>query len=322
MSKHLLFVTSTRLGDAVLSTGVLKHLIDANEGPRVTVACGPVAVPLFAAVPGLERVIPLAKRKYSLHWLDLWREAVTRFWDVIVDLRGAPLTRLLPAKRRFGLPKDRTLGHRVEMMGRVAGLAAPPGPHNWTSAADRARAAALAPAGGPVLALGPTANWRGKIWNQGCFAELAARLTDKGGCLAGGRVAVFGLEAERPQVSDFLASLPEGRVIDLMGRVSLTEAAAVMARVDIYVGNDSGLMHLAAASGTPTIGLFGPSNEDHYHPWGERCAVVRGTPYDEIWPANFNHRTTESLMGGITVEQVASAAERLIGSKAARWKNR
>ena len=49
----ILFVTASRIGDAVLSTGVVDHLIRSHSGARVTIACGPVAAPVFSCVPGL-----------------------------------------------------------------------------------------------------------------------------------------------------------------------------------------------------------------------------------------------------------------------------
>jgi heptosyltransferase III len=61
--------------------------------------------------------------------------------------------------------------------------------------------------------------------------------------------------------------------IDLSGRLSLPEVAACLSRAVIYVGNDSGLMHLAAATGTPTLGLFGPTSCTEYGPAG-RCTAV------------------------------------------------
>ena len=64
---NLLFVTATRIGDAVLSTALLAHLLELHPGARVTIACGPAARPLFAAVPGLERVIVMEKRRFSGH---------------------------------------------------------------------------------------------------------------------------------------------------------------------------------------------------------------------------------------------------------------
>ncbi len=95
----ILFVTATRIGDAVLSTGVLGHLVDRHPGARVTIAVGPAAAPLFEAVPGLERIVVLAKRRWSLHWLALYRDVAIARWDLVVDLRGSALPYLLSRPR-------------------------------------------------------------------------------------------------------------------------------------------------------------------------------------------------------------------------------
>ena len=91
----ILFVTATRVGDAVLSTGLLSHLIDRFPGARFTIAAGPDAAPLFEDVPGLERLIGLPKRRWSLHWLTLYRAVALRRWDMVVDLRASALARRL-----------------------------------------------------------------------------------------------------------------------------------------------------------------------------------------------------------------------------------
>jgi ADP-heptose:LPS heptosyltransferase len=70
-----------------------------------------------------------------------------------------------------------------------------------------------------------------------------------------------------------LAALGE-RAVDLVGRLELPVVAAVLARSAIFIGNDSGLMHLAAATGTRTLGLFGPSRSAEYAPAGRRAAFV------------------------------------------------
>ena len=72
---HILFVTATRIGDAVLSTGLLSYLVERYPGARLTIAAGPAAAPLFEAVPGLERIIVVQKRRWSLHWLALFARA-------------------------------------------------------------------------------------------------------------------------------------------------------------------------------------------------------------------------------------------------------
>src|SRR3546814_13713048 len=77
-----------------------------------------------------------------------------------------------------------------------------------------------------------------------------------------------------PQARPVLqAAGPRG--VNLFERGDLLTAAACLERADFFVGNDSGLMHLAAAAGTPTLGLFGPSPEARYRPWGPTASFVR-----------------------------------------------
>src|SRR5436305_15029458 len=97
---HILFVTATRIGDAVLSTGLLTHLIERYPHARLTIAAGPVGAPLFEAVPGLERIVVLEKQRWSLHWLPFYAAVATRRWDGVVDLRGSGLAGLWRADGR------------------------------------------------------------------------------------------------------------------------------------------------------------------------------------------------------------------------------
>ncbi len=310
---RILFITSTRVGDAILSTGLLNHLITENPGARVTVACGPAAAALFQAVPGLERVIVLEKMVFSLHWPVLWAMTLGRFWDAVVDLRNSPMFYLLAARRRWRLGSTGENGHRVRQLAAVLGLEAePPSPRLWATDHHRNTARRLLPDGPPVLALGPTANWRAKTWRAENFAGLIERLTAAAGILPGARVAVFGRDDERPSALGLIESIPEDRRVDLVGRVDLLTAFACMERSALYIGNDSGLMHLAAASDIPTLGLFGPSLDELYAPWGRRTAVVR-TPesFKEIFPRNFDHRKSDTLMDSLTVDMVERAAREL-----------
>ncbi len=120
-------------------------------------------------------------------------------------------------------------------------------------------------------------------------------------------------ESERPRAQPVLDALPADARIDLVG-LSLTEAAACLERAALFVGNDTGLMHVAAAVGAPTLGLFGPSDERHYAPWGERAGFVR-TPESHAaltGGPGFDHRTTGTLMDGLTVAAAEAGARRLL----------
>lgn len=310
---RILFITATRVGDAVLSTGLLRHLIEENPDARVTVACGPAAAGLFEDVPGLDRLIVLDKMLWSLHWARLWGLAIGCVWDVLVDLRNSSIYYTLPSKQRYRMGRSRDDAHRVRQLARVMGLEdTPPAPRLWLSGEHRQLGQRLIPDGGPVLAVGPTANWRAKTWAADSFAEVVRRLTAPDGILPGARVAIFGRDDERPQALPLIDSLPDERRIDLVGHLDLSQVAACIERTAFYIGNDSGLMHLAAAVGVPTLGLFGPSREDLYAPWGEKTASIR-TPesFTDVFPKNFDHRNSPSLMDSLTVDAVEQAARAL-----------
>ncbi len=315
---RILFLTSTRVGDAILSTGLLAKLIAEHPDARITVACGPAAEPLFEGVPNLERIIVLDKMMYSLHWVGMWGATVGTFWDVLVDLRNTPMTYLMAASRRYRLIRSEDVGHRITLLASFMGIAGePPSPKVWLTPESIKAAETLIPEGAPVLAIGPTANWSAKMWGAGSFVELIERLTGPEGILPGARVAIFGRDDERPMALRVIDSIPEARRIDLVGHLDLLSAGACIKRADFYVGNDSGLMHLAAAMDTPTLGLFGPSLEELYAPWGPLCAVARADKsFDEIFPENFDHRNTSSLMDSLTVDNVETAARQLWGRAA------
>jgi ADP-heptose:LPS heptosyltransferase len=316
----ILFVTATRIGDAVLSTGLLGSLLERYRGAAVTIAAGPVAVPLFEGVPGLDRLIPVSKRKWSLHWLDLYRAVIGDRWDLVVDLRGSALAYLLRAGERRVMGKGDDTEHRVRQLARLFSLEPPPAPRIWTTPRHVQASAELVPPGGPVLAIGPAANWRGKQWRAERFAELATRLTAPGGALPNARVAVFAAAHERPQAEPLLAVLPSHRRIDLVGSVDLLTAAAALRRCALFVGNDTGIMHLAAAAGTPTLGLFGPSDLRQYAPWGPHTAVVTTVPaYPELvrFPG-YDYRTTDTLMDSLTVDAAEATARQLCAALPAK----
>ena len=275
---RVLFVTSNRIGDCVISSGVIREIGRQLPGAEITVAVGRPPAPLFRTAPGVERVIVLDKKKAAGHWLELWKQVVGTRWDLVIDIRGSALAWLVPAKRRIvynrrwetGLPK-------VEMVSRLMGVGRTLAPELFLDQQARAEAAAvidpqLASAPGPILALAPIAHQPGKSWPAERWGLLVEMMKAEPR-FDGWRFMLVGGPGDHAPAAPALKAAG-ARGIDCVGKGDILASAAAIDRAALFVGNDSGLMHVAAAAGRPTLGLFGPTEWWLYGPWGPTTRTV------------------------------------------------
>jgi len=314
--ERVLFITSTRIGDAVINSGLLNHLVETRPEARFSIACGPLAEPLFRAVPRLDEIIVMAKKKGGGHWIDLWKQTVGKRWDLVVDIRCSGTSYFLRAGERRILSQSKAPIHKVEEAASVLGLSPAPDPVLFVSDEARARAAEILPESETWLAVCPSASAPYKVWPGDRFASLIERLVVADtGALAGGKVAIFGGPGDKAAAQPIHDRLPADRLLDLTGELDLADVAACLHRPRLYIGNDSGLMHIAAAAGTPTLGLMGPTDDRLYGPWGANTAVVRGeTPFEEHYARFKDQRRfqPDSLLMDLSVDAAYDAAVALI----------
>ncbi len=303
----VLFITSTRLGDAVLSTGLLDYLWREYPQAKVTVACGPLPFSIFQGFPNIERIIPMKKEKRHGHWIKLWKRVIGTKWDLVIDLRDSAVSRLVRADKRYIFSKhiDKSK-HKCEQAAQVMKLSSVPAPKLYFTPEQQAFADELIQDGAPVIGVGPSANWIGKTWPAENFIEVIKWMSAEGGIFPNARVAVFAAPGEEDQARPVLDSVPMGRRIDGIAQGSPGEVAAALAKCDFYIGNDSGLMH-AAAAGVPTVGVFGPSYPHLYSPWGAHTTYAR-TPetFDQLIDfEGYSAKTLDhSLMESLSVDSV------------------
>ncbi|THD64434.1 glycosyltransferase family 9 protein [Phenylobacterium sp.] len=313
----ILFITSNRIGDAVLSSGLVKRLSDEIPNARFTIVAGPAAAPLFEEVPALERIIILTKAKGRTHWFELWREVRGARWGLVVDLRGSGLSRFISTKRRAIWRKGSgPPAHKVLEAARILKIEDDPAPpYIFTSPETEARADELTAGVGPILALAPAANWLGKTWPLERFSRVAMRLLNDGGAMQGGRLMVLGGPEDAKLAKGLRDVVGRHQFINLTEDIDLLTAYACLKRARLFIGNDSGTMHLAAAAGIPTLGLFGPSDEQLYAPWGEATRVARGPrTYEQIRAVDPGFGQALCHMMDLTVETVGDAAEELLAA--------
>lgn len=306
--KHTLFVTSNRLGDAVLTTGALYHLLETEPDVPITVICGHLSADIYAAIPGVERVIAISKRKRSLHWWDAFKQLKFRYWHRIVDYRGSPLS-ILPARHRHIWRGSSSNIHKAIANAHVIGVDHPLPPkiiaHN-----KEPEALSHLQQNDRILAIAPTANAEKKQWHHENYLALAKALTKETGILSGAKVAVLGAPGEEAQALPVVKGLPEDQVINLVGKTTPLQVAEILSRCKLFVGNDSGLMHTAVAVGIPTVGLFGVGQPAVYGPWGKKSLCLIGDPPGEKITrrierdANGDGKVKETLPPDLVIQKV------------------
>ena len=145
----------------------------------------------------------------------------------------------------------------------------------------------------PYAVIHPGSGGQYKVWPADRFAAVASDLSNR---LS---VIVTAGPADEAIVSNLRSHLPDAHVVE---RISLPALAGLYAEADLFIGNDSGPTHLAAATGTPTLALFGPTRPAVWGPIGPHVKIV----------AEESDIPQTSRLKSISVEQVVKAANQLI----------
>lgn len=310
---QILFITATRIGDVVLSSGLISHMAQVCPGAQLTIAGGDLPISLFADTPGLAALLPMVKQPNGGHWLTLWSQTRQTRWDHVIDLRGSLTAYGLRARARHVLTGQGRDLHRVVAYAQVLGLeAAPPPPAFFVGPETQAQADGWQGGPGEILAMAPAANWIGKTWPAERFAALAAALMAADGPLSNARLMLLGGKEDLPAAQVVAAGLPPERVIWAMGEPGLLVSYAMLRRARLFVGNDSGMMHLAAAAQAPTLGLFGPTDDRLYAPFGSHCGVVRAEDFATFKALDPHLNRPEPHMASLDLATVQAAALSLL----------
>ena len=99
--KNILVVSSNRLGDCILSSGLHQYFKKNEKNSKVTLVCGEIPSELFKYCNYVDELIILKKKKFALHWFFLWTKIFLKKWDRIVDLRGTIISFFLFSKENF-----------------------------------------------------------------------------------------------------------------------------------------------------------------------------------------------------------------------------
>lgn len=296
------------IGDAVMTIPAMRRLRGAFPDAHIALHCRKWAEGIFRDADFLDEIITFQTGDKGLNDLRSEASQIRRGnFDVAVlfpnSFRSAALPWLGKIPRRFGydkemrgfmltdrvaVPKWKSTRHEVfyylnlvdAVIGSLEGHAdarnAPADISITVSSTRRDQARGiLEKLGGdpglPIVALGcGSTNSRAKRWPAERFAALASQIMDS----AGANIVLLGSEDERDVAEDVIG-LSDRNLINAVGRTSLDEAVALLAVSDVFVSNDMGLAHIAAAVGTPTLVIFGPTDPGTTRPFSDVAEVIR-----------------------------------------------
>ncbi len=329
--RPILVVPYMWIGDFVRCHTVIRLLRDRFPDRPVDMLATRTVAPLVDYMPGVRRgvVFDLPRKRLALARhralagvlrAESYGDALImpRTWKAALApfLAGIPVRTGFVGEMRFGLINDLRTGEKAlpRMVDRCAALALPKDaapPSAWPLPQLVVPRDVLPPwytrmglvmDGRPVAVLAPGAVGPSKRWPAASYAEVARRLLKQGFV-----VWIIGGPDEKPLAVEIAGAEPDIR--DLTG-TDLRNAIMALAAAKVAVSNDSGLLHVAAAIGTPAIGIFGPTSPWHWAPLNPIAAVIETTTDVPCRPCHkptcrFGHHR---CMRDIPAARVATAA--------------
>ncbi len=334
----VLIVPYVWIGDFVRCHSVVKLLRAQAPDRPVDMVSSTLCAPLADYMPGVRKVIiaDLPRGRIGVHrqrqLADTLREAhyqqalvMSRKWKAALApwLAGIPLRTGFAGELRFGLLNDVRWGERKlpRMIDRMGALALPRGaslPSEWPlpeltvpsrEIDEWSQRRGHTNDTRPIVTLSPGAVGAGKAWPSGHYADLARELTR-----AGASVWILGGPGETPIAKQIMEAAGD-RVRDLTG-TDLRNAVLALAAADVSVTNNSGLMHVSAAIGTPTIAIFGPTSPWHWKPLNPIAAILE-PPGDELARERARDEGNDAVRhrrtADVAVDTVLTAVREVLG---------
>ena len=333
--KRILVFSFSFIGDAVLSTAVIQPLRSHFPNAHITFLVGPSAFDLLSNEPHLDATLVYDNRSEHTGLkgrLKLIRMLRREKLDIVVNLRDSFTARCIGAEH-WGLVRGDRERHAVtrylEVLSKQGVDTTDAHPHLQMTETEHAEARGFLTEAGVtserlLIGIHPGGNWEYKLWDAEKYAQLASTLSKE----KNATILLFAGPNERKlqmQVADMMTKPPNppyqggiGISPILVETENLREVAALIAACDVYIGNDTGPMHIAAAVGTPVIALFGSTNHIRSGPYGDNHTVVQSGMDLGCNPCHPGRNPGGCCAGscavidGIAVEQVLMVIDRVL----------
>ena len=301
---NILVISSNLIGDSILCTGIIKNFIENYPNSKLTIISGPTSAQVFFNFPNVRKIIRIKKNKFKTHWFQIWKKCLFIKWDIIIDFRSSLLSYILFRKKSYIFKRSDNI-HQLDQLDNFFKPKTFPHPTIYNNKDEEKFSSEKIISSNKYLVVSPGGNWNPKIWDACNFNKLLILLLRKYENL---NIVIVGSLIERQKYNDILINnIDKDKIIDITNK-NITETFAVIKRCNLFIGNDSGLMHLSTASKISTIGLFGPTNDKLYSPYGKNCYVIRTKEsYDYFMSMSIDK--SKSYMNSIKYEDVSRFIE-------------
>jgi ADP-heptose:LPS heptosyltransferase len=315
---NILVVTLSNFGDVILTTPVIMALARKYPQARITVVVGPRARSVLQRSPDIHKTVIYDKKASWGKKLKFIAELGKVKYDRVVDLRNTAIPFLVSCKKRTPLfrkfTKVNMRERHLEMLGTVEPALTAPASFQFFNKADEIFAMRVLDVAGVqeksewILVAAGAASER-KRWPVQHFKEVIRTLHAK----TGKKILLVGTLDERPVAESILAELP-GIGAVLCGDLILPETAALIANASLVIANDSAIMHLGFELGTPTVGIFGPTDHEKYGHEGPKFRIARGDAQACSCGSEKLHRAERSCFHGLKPEKVVELSLELLNA--------
>ncbi|MFA5088471.1 MAG: glycosyltransferase family 9 protein [Candidatus Omnitrophota bacterium] len=280
--KKILVITLSNIGDVILTFPVLDVLRAECPQAELEVVVGPKGEPLFKGNPVIHKVFVFDKEQSFGKMLAFIRALREKRYDLVVDLRNTAIPFLISAKKKTpALTRKPGKAHmRFKHLERLRAvfpeqsvvLAQSSALH--ISDEDRQQASQLlynqVEWNQKFVVVSPGARDQTKRWPEERFTEVCDRLIE----LYQIKIIFVGDTSDRKIVQTITKHMRHNAV-NLAGRTTLPQLAALLSQCVLLIANDSAPMHLASYLNVPVLALFGPTDPDKYGPWSSTSCLIR-----------------------------------------------
>jgi len=302
----ILFICSNLIGDTILSSGVINYFVNQNKNAKLTFVVGPTAAPLLKNYKNIENIIVFKKRKFNFHWLDIFQKTYRTKWNIVVDFRSSAISHVLRNNKKYIFKKHQNI-HHIEQLNSSFGFNCSnlfiPISDDEKNKADYDLDSSF-----KHIVIFAGGNWPPKLWSADNFNEIMKLLLNKYHKIK--FILVGSLKEKNKFYNKLIKDIKEDLIIDLFG-YNLTLTSAYMKKSNIFIGNDSGLMHLAVANKLRVISLFGPTNDKVYGPYGSNNIIIRTSESLDYFKSLIIDEN-KSYMNSIKPEIVLQKCEQII----------